>query len=83
MVAAGNGPRLVQTFVDSKEHSYWGDAYYPPLFEALLIWVEKGQKPTPVGIADRCRQLRAAQPADCRFLPDYVPQPLALRVLPR
>ncbi len=83
MVAAGNGPRLVQTFVDSQEHSYWGDAYYPPLFEALLIWVEKGQKPTPVGIADRCRQLRAAQPADCRFLPDYVPQPLASRVLPR
>ena len=36
MVAAGNGERLVQTFVDSGEHSYWGDAHYPPLFEALL-----------------------------------------------
>ena len=83
MVAAGNGARLVQTFVDSSEHSYWGDAYYPPLFEALLNWVEKGQKPTPAGIAERCRQLRAAQPADCRFLPDYVPRPLASRVLPR
>ncbi len=83
MVAAGNGARLVQTFVDSSEHSYWGDAYYPPLFEALLNWVEKGQKPTPAGIAERCRQLRAVQPADCRFLPDYVPRPLASRVLPR
>lgn len=83
MVAAGNGPRLVQAFVDSSEHSYWGDAHYPPLFEALLNWVEKGQKPTPAGIADRCRQLRAAQPADCRFLPDYVPRPLASRILPR
>ena len=83
MVAAGNGERLVQTFVDSGEHSYWGDAHYPPLFEALLNWVEKGQKPTPVGIADRCRQLRAAQPTECRFLPDYVPKPLASRVLPR
>ena len=56
---------------------------YPPLFDALLIWVEKGQKPTPAGIAERCRQLRVAQPADCRFVPDYVPKPLASRILPR
>ena len=83
MVAAGNGERLVQAFVDSAEHSYWGDAYYPPLFEALLNWVEKGHKPTPSGIAERCRQLRAAQAADCRFLPDYMPKPLASRILPR
>ncbi len=83
MVAAGNGERLVQTFVDSSEHSYWGDAMYPPLLEALLAWVEKGQKPSPAGIAERCRQLRAAQPADCKFLPEYVAQPLASRVRPR
>lgn len=83
MVAAGNGNRLVQTFVDSSEHSYWGDAMYPPLFEALLNWVEKGQKPNPTGIAARCREGRAAQPADCRFLPDYAVKPLASRVVPR
>ncbi len=83
MVAAGNGSRLVQTYVDSSEHSYWGDAMYPPLFEALLNWVEKGQKPSPAGIAQRCQQLRAAQPAECRFLPAYQPQPLATRILPR
>jgi pimeloyl-ACP methyl ester carboxylesterase len=83
MAAAGNGERLVQTFVDSSEHSYWGDALYPPLFEALLQWVEQGRKPTPASIAERCRQLRSAQPAECRFLPDYVAQPLASRVLPR
>lgn len=83
MVAAGNGERLVQTFVDSSEHSYWGDAMYPPLLEALLTWVEQGRKPSPAGIADRCRQLRAAQPADCRFLPGYAPQALASRVLLR
>ena len=83
MVAAGHGDRLVQTYVDSAEHSYWGDAHYPPLFEALLNWVEKGQQPSPAGIADRCRQLRVAQPADCRFVPGYVPQPLSARILPR
>jgi pimeloyl-ACP methyl ester carboxylesterase len=83
MAAAGNGERLVQAFIDSAEHSYWGDAHYPPLFEALLNWVEKGDKPTPARIAERCRQLRAAQPGDCRFLPDYVAKPLASRILPR
>ncbi len=83
MVAAGNGDRLVQTFVQSSEHSYLGDATYPPLFEALLNWVEKGQKPTPASVAQRCTQLRAAQPADCRFVPDYQPRPLASRITPR
>ncbi len=80
MAAAGNGDRLVQTFVQSNEHSYLGDATYPPLFEALLNWVEKGQKPTPAGVAERCRQLRSAQPGECRFLPDYVPKPLSSRI---
>ena len=83
MVAAGNGDRLVQVFIDSSEHSYWGDAFYPPLFEAVLDWVEKGRKPTPAGITARCRELRGAQAAECRFLPDYKVRPLASRVYPR
>lgn len=82
--AAGNGARLVQTFYDSREHSYLGDAAYPPLFEALLRWVDQGAKPTPQGIAARCVELRVAVPggsaADCRFLPDYALRPFASRV---
>ena len=83
MQAAGNGGWLVQTFVDSSEHSYWGDALYPPLFEALLRWVEKGDKPSATGIAQRCRELRAGALTECRFVPDYTPQPLAARIAPR
>ena len=83
MVAAGNGQRLVQTFVQSNEHSYLGDATYPPLFEALLNWVEKGDKPSAASVAQRCQAMRAAQPADCRFVPDYLPKPLASRIPPR
>lgn len=83
MEAAGHGARLVQTFVDSAEHSYLGDAIYPPLFEALLAWMERGAKPTPGGIAERCRALRVAAPGECRFVVDYVPRPLASRVAPR
>jgi hypothetical protein len=81
--AAGNGGRLVQTYVDSAEHSYLGDAIYPPLFEALLAWVNQGAKPTPVGIAARCLALRPAQASECRFQTAYTPQPLATRIAPR
>ncbi|MBX9902760.1 MAG: hypothetical protein K2Y31_00285 [Burkholderiales bacterium] len=83
MAAAGRAARLVQTFVDSNQHSYWGDAMYPPLFEALLNWIDKDEKPTPDGIAALCRTLRAATPADCRFVPDYAVKPLASRIPPR
>ncbi len=83
MEAAGNGARLVQTFVDSNQHSYWGDAMYPPLFDALLNWVDKGEKPTPASIATRCRALRDATPGDFLFVADYAVKPLASRIPPR
>jgi len=83
MQAAGNGARLVQTFVDSNQHSYWGDAMYPPLFEALLNWVDKGAKPDPASIAARCKAMRTATPADCKFVVDYAVKPLASRIPPR
>jgi len=83
MEASGNGDRLVQTYVDSAEHSYLGDPIYPPLFEALLAWVNQGVKPTPAGIAARCAALRPAQAAECRFQTSYTPRPLATRIAPR
>lgn len=83
MVAAGRGENLVQAFVNSSEHSYWGDAMYPPLFDALLRWVEAGEKPTPQSIANRCAVLRAANPQACLFLVNYTPGPLSGRITPR
>lgn len=83
MVAAGRGERLVQAFVNSSDHSYWGDAMYPPLFDALLRWVEAGEKPTPQSIANRCAALRTANPQACLFLVNYTPGPLAGRIAPR
>jgi pimeloyl-ACP methyl ester carboxylesterase len=83
MEASGNGARLVQTYVNSAEHSYLGDAIYPPLFEALLAWVTQGTKPTPAGIAARCVALRPAQAAECRFDTAFTPRPLATRIAPR
>ena len=83
MELAGNGARLVQTFVNSGDHSYFGDAMYPPLFDALLAWVEQGVKPTAQGIADRCRAQQAGNPAACLFVPEYVPKALSTRIAPR
>lgn len=83
METAGNGDRLVQTYVDSAEHSYLGDAIYPPLFEALLAWVNQGVKPTPATIAARCAALRPSRAAECRFQASYTPLPLASRIAPR
>lgn len=83
MAAAGSGERLVQTFTDHAEHSYLSDAVYATLFAALLDWIEKGDKPTPEAIAQRCQSLTAAFGADCRFLPQYRPAPLENRVPPR
>jgi hypothetical protein len=83
MAQAGTFGRLVQTYVDSSEHSYWGDEMYPPLFNALLDWVEKGTVPTPVSIAENCRVLASSRAERCRFVPDYVAKPWASRVAPR
>jgi pimeloyl-ACP methyl ester carboxylesterase len=83
MVKAGTVQNLVQTFVQSSEHSYWGDAQYPPLFEALIRWIEKSEKPTPETIANRCKELQVALPNQCKFDPTYVVKPLASRIYPR
>lgn len=83
MREAGAADRLVQVFVDSREHSYLGDPTYPTLFASLLDWVERGEKPTPEGIATRCRTMEATFGPGCRFVPTFVPQPLASRVYPR
>ena len=83
MTQAGTADWLVQTYVDSSEHSYWGDAMYPPLFSALLDWVEKGTVPSPRGIADKCRSMALPNIERCRFVPDYVVKPMASRIAPR
>lgn len=83
MTRAGNADKLVQTFTNDREHSYLSDPVYPTLVAALLQWVERGDKPTPAGIAERCKALEAQFGAGCRFLPDYQPAPLSARVAPR
>jgi len=81
MRTMGYEHNLVQTFVDSDQHSYLGDDIYPPLLEALLGWIQSGNRPTPHQIAERCRAMIAAAPSG--FVADYVPAPLVSRIHPR
>lgn len=82
MRRGGSADRLVQLFTDDSEHSYLSDAQYVTAMRSLLEWVERGVKPTPAGIAARCRSVDAAfsPSTGCRFLPAYTPKPLSTRV---
>jgi hypothetical protein len=80
---AGNGHRLLQTFVDDREHSKLSPPHYPAVLQALRRWVEAGEKPTTSAIAAACEQARAKYPGDCRFRPEYQPQSWDARVNPR
>ena len=82
--AAGTADRLVQAFSAEKEHSYLSDTEYVALFDAMLAWIERGEKPTPAALAQRCEALAARWNGDgrngCHIRPDWTPPPLAARV---
>lgn len=80
---AGRADRLVQTFTRDHEHSYLSDAAYVTLMQALLRWVDRGEKPTPAGISAACPANEAAFGTGCRFDPAYRPAPLPTRIAPR
>lgn len=82
--AAGTGDLLVQSFSAEREHSYLSDSEYPALFAALLDWIDKGEKPTPEGLAQRCAALMARYDTDgrngCHIKPGWQPPALETRV---
>ena len=82
MRGAGTDARLVQLYTDDHEHSYLSDAEYVAAMEALLAWVDRGERPLPRQVATRCTAVPVAfDPAKgCRFLPDYQPAALDARV---
>jgi hypothetical protein len=82
--AAGTGSLLVQSFSSEREHSYLSDSEYPALFAALLDWIDKGEKPTPEGLSQRCRALMPRYDTDgrngCHIQPQWQPPALESRV---
>ncbi len=82
MQRGGSADRLVQLFTDDSEHSYLSDAQYVTAMRALLTWADRGEKPTPAGVAGECRSVEPAfaPTTGCRFLPAYQPRALSSRV---
>lgn len=82
--AAGTGDTLVQSFSAEREHSYLSDSEYPALFNALMDWVDKGEKPTPASLAQRCAALMPRYDTDgkngCHIKPEWQAPALETRV---
>ncbi|CAN7288024.1 hypothetical protein [Variovorax paradoxus] len=82
--AAGTGGTLVQSFSAEREHSYLSDSEYPALFEALMDWIDKGEKPTPASLAQRCAALMPRYGTDgrngCHIKPEWQAPALETRV---
>ncbi|MES2245723.1 MAG: hypothetical protein V4645_00505 [Pseudomonadota bacterium] len=82
--AAGTGEHLVQSFSAEREHSYLSDSEYPALFGTLLDWIDKGEKPTPQSLAQRCVALMPRYDTDgkngCHIKPEWQPPTLESRV---
>ncbi|TDM06908.1 MAG: hypothetical protein C4K60_16915 [Ideonella sp. MAG2] len=83
MRQAGNAQWLVQTYSDSAEHSYLHDAEYPAAMDALLAWIDRGEKPTPQGLLQRCKAVQPRFGGECKLVPEYRAAGLETRVAPR
>ncbi|MFT4266603.1 MAG: hypothetical protein QM586_05165, partial [Xenophilus sp.] len=86
--AAGTADRLVQSFSDEHSHSYLSDPEYPALFDAMVDWIEHGEKPSPDGLAQRCASLAprfagGERSGGCHIRPAWHPPPIESRVPPR
>lgn len=60
-----------------------GSRSYVALFTGLLAWVERGEKPTPAGLAQQCKNFESQYGTGCHLLPAYQPTALGTRVTPR
>ena len=80
---AGNARLLVQTFAREHVHSKLSSPLYPAELDALLAWIDKGERPTPQAVLDRCHAKQQAFPGDCTIDPAYRVAPFLSRSWPR
>jgi hypothetical protein len=73
VAAAGRSDLLVQTFTDEDTHSKLSTPEYAGMLDALMAWITKDEKPTPVSVAAACETHAAAYGERCRFDTGFVP----------
>jgi hypothetical protein len=81
--AAGSGDRLVQTWTHESEHSYLSSPEYAAQLDALMDWIDKGEKPTVQKVMALCDKFARDYDGGCHYAPDFKPKPLETRVYPR
>ncbi len=79
----GSGERLVQAYTDEPEHTGQSAPEIAASINALMQWIEKGQKPSAVSIAADCKTLSATLTGPCRYQPDFQPKPIETRFYQR
>ena len=81
--AGGSADRLVQTWTRESVHSYLQSPEYAALLEALMRWIDAGEKPSAKSIAAACETHARRYEGGCRFDVGYRPRPLEERQYPR
>jgi len=79
VTAAGNGDRLVQAYTDENEHTGQSGSELAAALDALMLWIEKGTKPTAQSVATRCEQLLMSYEGPCRYHPEFTPKAYSTR----
>jgi hypothetical protein len=80
---AGSGERLMQAFTDEKLHTGQSVPELAAALDALMQWIEKGDKPTPQSIAAGCERERGALEGRCGYHPEFSPKPYSTRYYSR
>lgn len=73
IAAAGRSDLLVQTFTNEDIHSKLSTPEYAGMLDALMAWIDKGEKPTPATVAAACETHAAAYGEPCKFDTGFVP----------
>jgi hypothetical protein len=80
---AGSGERLAQAFTDEKLHTGQSAPELAAALDALMQWIEKGDKPTAQSIAAGCERERGALDGRCSYHPEFSPKPYGTRYYSR
>jgi hypothetical protein len=64
------------------EHSYLSSAEYAALLQALVKWIDAGERPSPRTIAALCETHAKRLEGGCHFDVDYRSPPLSERQYP-
>jgi hypothetical protein len=80
---AGSGELLVQAFTDESQHTGQSAPELAASLDALMLWIEKGVKPTPQSIAAGCERERGALEGRCSYHPEFLPKPYSTRYYSR